>query len=136
MTQDARGICGPQDQTSARLADTRLVDIRVKTFADHAIRQLGFLQDQYGFAGPAVERRTHPGSAVSVSYQRDGITIEASLVLWYMGEEYVATARVVHAPDGTARRTQIARSPAHTGYQMRRALQLQAEAVRAEISQR
>jgi hypothetical protein len=115
------------------LADTQQVDNRVKTFADEAIRQLEFLKDQYGFAGPDVDRGTRPGTPVSVSYNRDSVTIEASLILRYMGEEYVATTRVVHAPDGTARRAEIAHNTAHTGYQMRRALKLQAEAVRAEI---
>src|SRR5690348_9116484 len=121
---------------AARLTDTRQVDIRVKTFADEAIKQLDFMKDQYGFAGPDVDRGTSPGVCVSVSYHRDTITIEASLVLWYMGEEYVAMTRVVHAPDGTARRTKIAHNTAHTGYQMRQALKLQAEAVRTEIGQR
>ena len=79
------------------------MDIRAKTFAGEAIKQLDFLKDQYGFAGPDVDRGTSPGVCVSVSYYRDTITIEASLVLCYMGEEYVAMPRVVHAPDGTAR---------------------------------
>jgi hypothetical protein len=109
------------------------VDIRVKTFADEAIKQLDFLRNQYGFAGPDVDREASPGTPVRVSYHQDAITIEASLVLWYMGEEYVATTQVVGAPDGTARRTQIARNTAHTGYQMRRALKLQAQAVRATM---
>lgn len=105
----------------------------MKTFADEAVKQLDFLKDQYGFTGPDVDRGSHSGTPVSVSYHRDDITIEASLVLWYMGEEYVATTQVVHALDGTARRIEIAHNTAHTGYQMRRALKLQAEAVRAEI---
>ena len=112
------------------------MDIREKTFADEAINQLGFLKDQYGFAGPEVSRGTYPGTTVRVKYHRDDITIEATLVLWYMGEEFVATTQVADTPDGTAQRAEIVRNTAHTGYQMRRALKLQAEAVRATIGQR
>ena len=50
-----------------------------------------------------------------------------------MGEEYVATTRVADAPGGAASRTEIGRNTAHTGYQMRRALKLQAAAVRAAM---
>jgi hypothetical protein len=111
------------------------VDIRKKTFAGEAIKQLDFLKNEYGFAGPDVDCGTGPGTAVNVRYHRGGTTIEASLVLWHMGEEYVATTQVASAPDGTARRTEIARNTAHTGYQMRRALKLQADAVRAAMCQ-
>jgi hypothetical protein len=52
-----------------------------------------------------------------------------------MGEEYVATARVSTAPDGTERRTEIGRNTAHTAYQMRRALTLQSEAIRAAAAE-
>jgi hypothetical protein len=109
------------------------VDIREKTFADEATRQLDFLKDQHSFAGPDVGRGTYPGTIVRVGYHRAGMTIEASLVLRYMGEEYVATTQLSTAPDGTERRTQIARNTAHTGCQMRRALKLQAQAVRAAL---
>jgi hypothetical protein len=116
------------------LADTQQVDIREKTFADEAIRQLDYLRTQHGFAGPEVNHATFPGTIVSVRYHRGTVTLEASLVLWYMGEEYVATAQVTNDPDGAARRAEIARNTAHTGYQMRRALRLHAEAVRATMS--
>ena len=109
------------------------MDIREKTFAGEAIKQLDFLKNQHSFAGPDVDHGTSPGTAVSVSYHRGGITIEASLVLWYMGEEYVATTQVATAPGSGARRTEIARNTAHTGYQMCGALKLQADAVRAAI---
>jgi hypothetical protein len=119
--------------TAIRPPDTQQVDIREKTFADEAIKQLEFLKDQYGFAGPDVSRGTSPGTTVRVSYHRSGTTLEASLVFWYMGEEYVVTAQVTDDPEGRTRRTEIARHTAHTGYQMRRALKLQAQAVRAAL---
>jgi hypothetical protein len=109
------------------------VDFRVKTFADEAVKELDFLKSQYGFAGPEVERGGSRGTMVSVSYRRGDVTIEVSLVFWYMGDEYVATARVVDGRHGAVRRSELGHNTAHTGYQMRRALRLQAQAVRATI---
>ena len=106
------------------------MDIREKTFADEATKQLDFLRSQFGFAGPDISRGTMPGAMVNVRYHRGDITIEACLVFWYMGEEYVATARLVQTPGGAVQRTEIANNTAHTGYQMRRALRVQADAVR------
>ena len=57
-------------------------------------------------------------------------------MLSYMGEEYVATALVSEDDSGSIRRTEIGSSTAHTGYQMRRALDRQAEAVRRIIRER
>jgi hypothetical protein len=68
-----------------------------------------------------------------VRYQRTGLAIEISLVLSYMGEEYVATELVSEDGSGSVRRTQIGSGAAHTGYQMRRALDRQAEAVRSVL---
>lgn len=116
-----------------RPADTQRVDIREKTFADEAIKQLKFLIDQYDFTGPYVSRGTSPGTAVRVGYHQGDATIETSLVFWYMGEDYVVTARVTDDHGGRTRRTEIARHTAHTGYQMRQALKLQAQAVRAAL---
>lgn len=65
-----------------------------------------------------------------VRYNRSDLALEISLVLSYMGEEYVATSLVTEDRPGSVRRTQIGSSTAHTGYQMRRALDHQAEAVR------
>jgi len=109
------------------------VDIRVKTFAGEAVRQLDFLKEQHGFAGPDIEHGTSPGTAVSVRYRPGDVTIEASLALWYMGEEYVAITRAAGGPDGSVRRTELAHKTAHTGYQMRRALTLQAQALHATM---
>jgi hypothetical protein len=109
------------------------VDIREKTFAGEAVKQLSFLTDQCGFAEPDVERGAGPGTTVTVRYRCRDIVIEVSLVLWYMGEEYVATTQVADVPDRAVRRTEVARNTAHTGYQMRRALKLQAEVVRARM---
>jgi hypothetical protein len=113
------------------------MDIRVKTFAAEAIRRLNFLLDEHGFAGPEVQgdRDTYP-LLISVYYHRSDLDVEASLVLSYAGEEYV-TVRLLHADDqsGAARRTEVGTSTAHTGYQMRRALDRHAQAVRDAVHQ-
>jgi hypothetical protein len=110
------------------------VDIRVKSFASEAAGRLDFLCAEYGFTGPEVvpdEAGAYP-LLRRVRYQRTGLAIEISLVLSYMGEEYVATELVSEGgPDRSA--AQIGSGTAHTGYQMRRALDRQAEAVRSVL---
>jgi hypothetical protein len=111
------------------------VDIRVKSFVPEAAGRLDFLRAEYGFTGPEVvpdEAGAYP-LLRTVRYQRTGLAIEISLVLSYMGEEYVATELVSEDGSGSVRRTQIGSGAAHTGYQMRRALDRQAEAVRSVL---
>ncbi len=69
-------------------------------------------------------------------YERGDLALEISLVLSYMGEEYVATVLVSEDDSGSVRRTEIGSSTAHTGYQMRRALDRQAEALRTVLRER
>lgn len=105
----------------------------MQAFTGEAAKQLEFL-NQHGFAGPDVEHGTSPGTAATIRYRRGDVAIEASLVLWYRGEEYVATILAVEALDGAVRRPELARNTVHTGYQMRRALRLQAKAVQALLA--
>ena len=109
------------------------MDVRVKSFVPEAAGRLDFLCAEYGFAGPEVvpdEAGMYP-LLRRVRYQRPGLAIEISLVLSYMGEEHVATELVCEDGFGSVRRTQIGSGAAHTGYQMRRALDRQAETVRS-----
>jgi len=108
------------------------VDIRVESFAPEAVGRLDFLYAEYGFTGPEVvpdEAGVYP-LLRRVRYWRTGLAIEITLVLSYMGEEYVATELVSEDDSGSVRRTQIGSGAAHTGYQMRRALDRQAKTVR------
>jgi len=57
-----------------------------------------------------------------VRYKHADLAFEISVVLSYMGEEYVATTLVSGDRSGPVRRTQIGSNTAHTGYRMRRAL--------------
>ena len=109
------------------------MDFRVKTFADEAVKELDFLKSQYGFTGPEVKRGASRGTMASVSYRRGKVTIEASLVFWYGRDDYVATDRLVEGRLGTAQRTKLGHNTALTGYQMRKALKLQAQALRATM---
>lgn len=111
------------------------VDIRVKSFVPEAAGRLDFLCAEYGFTGPEVapdEAGVYP-LLRRVRYERLGCAIEISLVLSYMGEEYVATVLVSEDGSGSVRRTQIGSGAAHNGYQMRRALDRQAETVRHHL---
>jgi hypothetical protein len=128
----------PAGQQCMKASQTWHVDIRVKTFVPEAARRLDFLSAEYGFTGPEVvpdETGVYP-LLRRVRYSRPGLAVEVSLVLSYMGEEYVATALVSEDDSGSIRRTEIGSSTAHTGYQMRRALDRQAEAVRRIIRER
>jgi hypothetical protein len=107
------------------------MDVRRKSFVAEATNRLAFLCDEHGFAGPEVAEQDGYPLMVCVSYHRADLDVEESLVLSYGGEEYV-TATVVspRAADEPARHTEIGTDTAHTGFQMRRALDRQALAVR------
>jgi hypothetical protein len=114
------------------------VDVRVRTFVQEAADRLGFLLAEFGFTGPETvpdETGVYP-LLRRVRFRRADLAIEISLVLSYMGEEYVAADLVAKDESGSVRRTEIGRGSAHTGYQMRRALDLQATVVRRSLSER
>lgn len=109
-----------------------LMDTRVKAFVQETANRLDFLHEEYGFTGPEAvpeEADVYP-LLRRVRYERADLAVEISLVLSYMGEEYVAAHLVSEDDSGSVRRTEVGSSTAHTGYQMRRALDQQAEAVR------
>jgi hypothetical protein len=109
-----------------------LVDARVKTFVREAPDRMRFLQAEFGFTGPEAvpdESGVYP-LLRRVRFERRDVAVEVSLVLSYMGDEYVASDLIVLDDTGSTRRTSIGHNTAHTGYQMRRALDLQAKAIR------
>jgi hypothetical protein len=112
------------------------MDVRVKTFVRQAADRLGFLRTEFGFTAPEVvphETGVYP-LLRRLRFERADLAIEVSLVLSYMGEEYVALDLVTADDSGSIHRTEIGSGTAHTGYQMRRALDLQAKAVRKVLS--
>ena len=66
----------------------------------------------------------------TLRYRRGHLTVEISLILSYMGEEYITAALVSACDAGAVRRSPAGQSAARTGYQMRRALDRQADAIR------
>jgi hypothetical protein len=111
------------------------VDIRRKTFAAEAASRLDFLIHEYGFADPEVTQEDVYPLLIRVSYHRSDLDIEETLILSYGGEEYV-TASVLQANSAskTGVRTEISASTAHTGFQMRKALDRHAQALRELFS--
>jgi hypothetical protein len=111
------------------------VDVRTRTFTAEAERRFRFLATEYGFNGPEVIGASDEYPLMlTLRYSRGALAVEISLVLSYMGEECVTT-RITPADRAQSPRDEITRDAAHTGYQMRRAIDHQAEAVLAIISQ-
>lgn len=111
------------------------MDIRRKTFVAEATGRLGFLIREYGFAGPEVTQDRDYPLLIRVSYHRGDLDAEVTLILSYMGEEYV-TAEVVHTSpaSGSVKRTEVSRGTARTGFQMRKALDRHAQALHGFLS--
>jgi hypothetical protein len=107
------------------------VDIRRQTFVAEATSRLEFLLREQGFAGPEVTQDGDYPLLIRVSYHRSDLDVEESLILSYGGEEHV-TVSVVHSSSvsGSVGRIEVSMGTAHTGFQMRRALDRHAEALR------
>ena len=107
------------------------MDVRAKTFVAEAGCRLEAVLAELGFVGPEIagDASAFP-LVIEVRYHRAEVTVQCQLVLAYGGEEYVSTS-VLWAGDGPqdTRRVKVGESTAHTGYQMRRALDRHAEAV-------
>jgi len=87
------------------------VDVRVKTFVREAAERLGFLCAEFEFAGPeAAPHDEHVYPLMRrVRFDSCWQVIEVSLVLSYMGQEYVAADLVTVDESGSNRRTEIGR---------------------------
>jgi hypothetical protein len=107
------------------------VDIRRQTFVAEATNRLEFLLREHGFAGPEVTQDGDYPLLIRVSYHRSDVDVEESLILSYGGEEHI-TASVVHpsSVSGSADRIELSTGTAHTGFQVRRALDRHAQALR------
>lgn len=113
------------------------VDVCAKTFVAEAGGRLGAVLAELGFVGPEIVGDTGAFPLViEVRYHRADVTVQCQLVLAYSGEEYVSTS-LLWAGDGPdhARRVKVGDNTAHTGYQMRRALDRHAEAVSEGLEQ-
>jgi hypothetical protein len=107
------------------------VDIRRKTFVAEATSRLEFLIQQHDFVGPEITQDGDYPLVIHVIYHRSDLDVRETLILSYGGEEYVTTD-LVHK--SAARRTELSAGTAHTGFQMRRALDRHAQALRELFS--
>jgi hypothetical protein len=104
------------------------------SFIEVATDCLSFLPDDHGFAGPEIER---PGDRIPaiahVRYHRSDVTIEVTHVVGFMGENYVEARCRRRDGDGEDNWAALGSNATHTGYQLRRALGLQAQAIRSHL---
>jgi hypothetical protein len=107
------------------------VDIRRRTFVAEATSRLEFLIQEHGFAGPEITQDGDYPLVIHVIYHHSDLDVRETLILSYGGEEYV-TSDLVHK--NPARRTQLSAGTAHTGFQMRLALDRHAQALRVFFS--
>jgi hypothetical protein len=100
------------------------------SFIEVATSRLAFLVDEQGFSGPeTIKWPSQPFPAVTrLRYHRNDIIIEVAHVVAYMGENYVET-RCRRNDDEESGWIELSRNTTHTGYQLRRALDLQADAI-------
>ncbi|MCI3272475.1 hypothetical protein [Streptomyces cylindrosporus] len=105
------------------------MDIRVKTFTAEATSRFDRVLEGLGFTGPEVDQRQDICPLIlSVRYRRSDVTIETALILAYAGEEYVHTRlRWAQESPNRNRCVEMDNVTAHTGYQMRRALDRHAQ---------
>jgi hypothetical protein len=103
-------------------------------FIEIATNRLSFLVDDHGFVGPEVERPWDRIPAVTrVCYHRSDVTIEVAHIIGFMGENHVETR--CRRKDGNNQDDWMAlgSNTTRTGYQLRRALDLQAQAIRSHL---
>lgn len=110
------------------------MDIRVKTFVPETAERLDFLRVEYGCVGPDVESSRglprHRG-AITVTYRRPGLTVEVSLSFDYGSDDTVQTTLSRSGtPTTELEQVRLGSDSARTGFQMRRALDRQAAALR------
>ena len=104
------------------------------SFIEVATDRLSFLADGHGFAGPETERPEQGIPAMTrLRYHRSDVTVEVVHVIGFMGESYVETRYRRKHGTGEADWMTLGTNTTHTGYQLQRALDLQAQAIRSHL---
>jgi hypothetical protein len=104
------------------------------SFIEVATDRLSFLADDHGFDGPEIKRPWDRIPAIAhVCYQRSDVTIEVRHVVGFMGENYVETRCRRKDGNGEGDWVALGSNTTRTGYQLRRALDLQAQAIRSHL---
>lgn len=98
-------------------------------FIEAATSRLRFLVAEHDFLGPETEKDKFVPGVSTVRYHRNDMTIEVVHVVGPMGEAYVESRlrREIDNEQGDV--THLGRNTAHTGYQLWRAIDLQARAI-------
>jgi hypothetical protein len=104
------------------------------SFIEVATDRLSFLADDHGFVGPEIEQ---PGDRIPaiahVRYHGSDVSIEVTHIVGFMGEAYVETRCRHKDGSGEGDWAVLGSNTAQTGYQLRRALDLQAQAIRSHL---
>lgn len=104
------------------------------SFIEVATNRLSFLAEDYGFAGPEIERPWDRIPAIArVRYHRGDVTVEVAHVIGFMGENYVETRFRRMDGNSWGDWTAVGSNTSRTGYQLRRALDLQVQAMRSRL---
>jgi hypothetical protein len=104
------------------------------SFIEVATDRLNFLADSHGFAGPEIHRPEEGIPAITyVSYHRSDVTVEVIHVVGFMGENYVETRCRRKEGNSQSDWTTLGHNTTRTGYQLRRALDLQTQAIRSRL---
>lgn len=104
------------------------------SFIEVATNRFSFLADDHGFIGPEIERPWDRIPAVTrVCYHRKDVSVEIVHVVGFMGENRVETRCRRKDRDSESDWMPLGSSTTHTGYQLRRALDLQAQAIGSQV---
>ena len=104
------------------------------SFIEAATNCLSFLADDYGFGGPEIERPWDRIPAVTrICYHRRDMTVEIAHVVGFMGENQIETRCHLKDKEGEGGWMPLGSNTTQTGYQVRRALDLQAQAIRSQL---
>ena len=104
------------------------------SFIEVARDRLNFLADSHGFAGPEIHRPEEGIPAIThVSYHRSDVTVEVIHVVGFMGENYVETRCRHKEGNNEGDWMTLGNNTTRTGYQLGRALDIQAQATRSHL---
>lgn len=110
------------------------MDIRRKTFVAETTDRFSFLLHEHGFAEPQTVQHGEFPMLLTVIYHRADLDVEVSLVLSYAGEEHIDTSVAATGTDSSVGRTEVGSDTARTGFQMRKALDRQAQALSQRLT--
>jgi hypothetical protein len=104
------------------------------SFVEVATDRLGFLAHDHGFAGPEIQHPEETIPAIAhVSYHRSDATVEIVHVVGFMGENYVETRCRRKEGSSEGDWMTLGNNTTRTGYELRRAIEIHAQAIRSYL---